>query len=235
MPLLAGMILLTFLFLALIAQGRHSLRQMRLDLAADTIALSVSRAQAQTLNGLALQQMGLNLLITKGSWKGTSVGVIKEEQLPVLAKWQQVLHQKAQGFRSFPIGVGYRLAKLQGLSTVLFRPVGSPIYLEPQGIHLLVALNHPPYVLYKYWDQIYYARTWRPDRRQAQPPHTTVWTVFQNGQSSRAAARVWLDVNSQDPLGNGGFPRIRESALGGLGFQTFYPKFNARLLPKRSY
>jgi hypothetical protein len=58
------------------------------------------------------------------------------------------------------------------------------------------------------------------------------WAVYRNSQYDAASARLWLDVTNDAPLVNGGFPRVDDTVLGGLGIQCFYPQFNARLMTR---
>jgi len=83
------------------------------------------------------------------------------------------------------------------------------------------------------FEDLYFVREWRQDARKAQPDHTTTWLVSRGKITAKASARVYLDVKEDEPLQNGGFPRLDEDWMGNIEIQSFYPQFNAKLIKTR--
>lgn len=234
LPGLMAVYLLATLSISFLAWGVNQLRHMRLDMAADATALSVARAQAGMLNTLATTNMGVNLFIQKADFPlmRQALGVMRVSAVPPFQLWQKLLKTQVIGFKAFPAGVGQTVSRLNGArGEALYFPAPMESYLNPQGAHVGILLNHFPFVLYRHIAEAYYVRSWSPHETRAQPPHKTTWVVKRGKHTSMASARVWLDIPRRNRLHNGGFPRAQEKNLRGVGIQSFYPQFNARLLP----
>ncbi len=235
LPAVMGVFLFATLSISYLAWALRRIQQMRLDLAADATALSAARAQAGMLNTIASTNTGVNLFLQKANLPKLKdgIGVINVSAVPAFTQWRQLLKTQVIGFKAFPAGVGQSVSRLNGArGRALYFPFPMESYLRPKNIHAAILLNHFPFVLYRHIPAAYYVRTWSPNETAAQPPHKTTWQLTRNSLRSTASARVWLDVDSQSLLHNGGFPREKERWVRGVLIQSFYPQFNARLLPQ---
>lgn len=247
---------LAFAMLALMAFGvllvnmvRLAYWRVRMDTAAEAAALASGRVLAVGLNRMSVLNTAMNaffLPLTKienvaameVSFRGGYEGV------------RAAARGVAQGYRGLPYAAGYEVARLNGakdslpLRRIPLRLAGMKLHVGFYKLVLGVPAPWPPFG--KTYRDGWWAREWAPDARRAQPDHRVAWRVWREDLTpiagrwlglrparvaGSAGARVWLDVNAGIPLQNGGFPRVKEDILGNLGFQGFYPQFNARLIP----
>jgi hypothetical protein len=236
MPLVVLFLFMALATAALIREGRAHVYQMRLDLAADAVALSGARAEAEMLSGLCVANAAGNLFYLKEKFPGVddNMAVMLVQQVVPFTVWKRGLGYLEKGFLSFSMGTALSVAKANQVTAAPLLPVASQ--LLPQAINAAIIVSFvPPVVTYRHYDGAYLARGWSPSHLKAQPPHKTVWRVSNKYGSSVGSARLWLDVTSGNSLHNGGFPRVHENMLHGLDVQAFFPQFNARLLPRPSW
>lgn len=247
---------MAFIMLALLGFGvllvnlsRLVYWSLRMDSAANAAALSAARVTAEGLNRIATLNNAMNLFF---------VPLVKIGNLAAMETTRRggyegvrVLQRNAaRGYRGLPYAAGYEVARLNGatgsapLRKIALRLAGKKLHVGFYTLVVGVPLPAPPWG--KTYDEGYWARLWSPDSRRAQPDHRVAWRVWRDdlrpiaggwlglrpaSLSASAGARVWLDVSADSRLQNGGFPREKENILGNIGFQSFYPQFNARLIP----
>lgn len=230
--MMAVLVLFAFFLAGYLRWCRRLYWQMRMDEAADCAALSAARAQAEMLNRIAVKNAQINQFLPKVGYGRESFSVIPVENYIKLLRAKKELGRDVSGFRRFPAGVGFVVARLNAATGPGgYWPMPMDPYLASKDVHAILVNKMPPAFYYKYVEKAFYARTWGPGARLAQPPHKTTWLVSRNGIRSQATARLWLDVPSHSFFGNGGFPRVKESLLGGVGIQSQFPQFNAQLAP----
>ncbi|HVO33456.1 MAG TPA: hypothetical protein VMU17_06025 [Elusimicrobiota bacterium] len=231
LPLMMLVFVLGLFFVWYLHWCRALYWQMRVDMAADAAAISAARAEAETLNNLVVQNDAVNLLIQKVRAPATDamVGFTTGDKIPLIQASTMGLKASLFAFKTVPAGVGATVAQLNGCKgTPLYWPVPSDPYLVPQRVHGIVAIDVPPFVLYRDFDSAYLARAWSPSKQKAQPPHRTTWLVTQNGFRGIATARLWLDT-PVSAYHTGGFPPVRGAWWADMGIQSIPPHFNARL------
>jgi hypothetical protein len=207
--------------------------RMRLDVIADATALSAARAQAQMLNRIAEKNLMMNTYLPKLTLFGHNYGTISASKYKKLMDDVNDLRNKVYGFKTYPSQVGRVVAKLNGADLLSpYFPYPMDSYLQPETVYLWVRMPLPSPPLFTSVKGAFYVRIWSPDYIKAQPPHKTTWLIRKNGFRAISTAGVWLDVPVSSLTHNGGFPRKNESILHGIGVQSFYPQFNARLLPR---
>jgi len=234
-----ALLLLFGVFLAEYMQWcRRQYWNMRMSIAAEMTALSVARAEAQDLNKISFNNMTINGLLVKATIPGidASIGLTTIDRYPKIEQQAIDLQKDVKGFNAFCSGVGMVVSRLNG-ATMDIPPIHKPpidSHLQPQRVYLGIIMPPPVFFSAKIVNGAYYARLWSPSFREAQPTlHATTWMVHGNGSCGIATAGVWLDARL-GTFANGGFPRVNETILGGLGVQDLYPQFNARLIPTQS-
>ncbi len=236
---MAGLLLVFGMFLVgYVRWCRAIYWRTRMELVADATALSAARAQAEMLNRIGFANGMLNVYIQqfRAPYLGHRVGVIHGDDFPSFKGETEELANRVKGFKSYPPSVGRVVARANGAEGLIpYFPFPMESHLAAQTVHLLLYFPHPPWIGFKTVENAFYARTWSPHFRKAQPPHRTTWLVRRNGFQAMASARLWLDVPTSSIFHNGGFPREKESLLGGIGIQCQYPQFNARLAPKAKF
>jgi hypothetical protein len=229
LPGLAIFWALMMLFLALVGYGRHVLLQMRVNMAAEAVALSAARAQAEMLNKFASYNLLINPMLFP-KYKGyAALQKPAQPALKVLADYQ--LWRQLPQFQVFPRNVGRRVAMVNGCDpNPKFIPTSSGLILQDMEVQLMLGIK-PASLGPVEIDNVYYVRTWGPDKRKAQPPHKTFWMVSKDGVRGTAGARLYLDVQADESWQNGGFPSANpENWWDDAQIQSFYPQFNACLL-----
>ncbi len=218
-------------FAGLFTLGTYTLAKMRLQTAAQAAALSAARAQAHLLNKLSARNQTVNRFVPV-KWK--DYGEILAKDIPAFSAWAETSAQMEHwGFLTYPPHVGRQVAKQNGATGLtLFTPTPAPSLLIAKPLYLLYKIPVPPFVAVHYVEKAYFARAWKPTERKAQPPHRTTWMVRRGMLHAAASAGLYLDIAEGNWLHNGGFPRTSESVLGNFNVQSFYPFFNARLLPQ---
>jgi hypothetical protein len=228
-PGLALFLGLMTLFLALVVYGRHVLLQMRINMYAEATALSAARAQAEMMNKYASYNLSINPMLIPEYHGYAAVQVENKDELEYLADYQK--WWELPQFQIFPRKVGRRVAKMNGCDPdPKFIPTPSMLYQQDIEAFLMSGgWPTPPWPVEI--DSFYYARTWGSGQRKAQPPHRTYWLVSKGGIKGTAGARLYLNVQSDDSLNNGGFPSVRsEHWWDDAQIQSFFPQFDARLL-----
>jgi len=230
LPGLAIFWALMVMFLALVVYGRHVLLQMRVNMAAEAVALSAARAQAEMMNKFASYNLAINPMLFPKYKEYAALQKSAEEPLEALADYQR-FWQLPQ-FQIFPRNVGRRVAKANGCDPdPKLIPTPSMLILQDMEVELMNGY-YPASLGPVEIDNVYYARTWHPDKRKTQPPHQSHWLVSKGGVHSTASARLYLDVQADERWQNGGFPSVDpEHWWDDAQIQSFYPQFNARLLP----
>lgn len=231
LPGLAIILILMTSFMYFVRWGERTLWQMRMNLAADAAALSAARGEAEMLNNIAAANVMINYYVQKTEipLRGAAIGIMQASDRANYEDWNHLLHNLIWGFKTLPAGIGETVARLNGAEghSVYF-PFPMDPYLVGKDIYVAMWVRFIP--IPQFLSEAYYARAWSPDKLQAQPPHTTTWLVSRKGVRATASARLWLDVSSGGLANNGGFPRVNEGWIRGIGVQGFYPQFNARLL-----
>ncbi len=204
-----------------------------MDTTADLVALSGAREKARQLNALGTYQWLLNTLVVRG--KGKALTTIDKKAafdgLNILLRWEE--NQFGIRVRA----VNQLIAHLNG-SNLPVVPDKLALNEDPfssrlRGQRLTVVYivpDAPP--IQQTYPKGFFARLWSPNRTKAQPDHESAWVVCRSDICGRGRAELWLDVEADSFLNNGGFPPERTSLWRSIGFQSFYPQFNARLLPK---
>ena len=230
LPGLAIFWALMMMFLALVAYGRHVLLQMRVNMVAEAVALSAARAQAEMLNKFASYNLLINPMLFPKYKEYAALQKSAQPALEGLADYQR-LWQLPQ-FYVFPRNVGRWVAKANGCDpNAKFIPTPSMLILQDMEVQLMHGY-YPASLGPVEIDNVYYVRAWSPDKRKAQPPHQTHWLVSKEGVHGTASARLYLDVQADEGWQNGGFPSVNpENWWDDAQIQSFYPQFNARLLP----
>lgn len=237
LPGLALFLGLLCAFFLVVVGCRKELRQMRLQTAAIAGALSAARAQAQLLNDCAAYNLTLNgfLPLRFGRYAATHVNV-RNAFVGWLEAVKWVNRSKAvenfwKGTLGYPQGVAKHVSRLNGAERGLsWNPLTLQLSKKEVTVMYLAALAPPLPAFIENFESLYYARRWEPEVQRAQPNHSVIWQVERGSQFALAAARTYLDVSPSEFLHNGGFPPDNDQPwLEDLGFQPFFPQFNARL------
>ncbi len=238
LPALAWYLGLLILFCGLVTWGQHQISQERMDMAASAAAISSARDIASALNKFSMQNVGANVFVN-GRFKGFGAmqsAMVKPFELWLdlheienhLGNFQSVLN----GFQGHAASVGSKVAKLNGAIRVQRRS-SFDLRLKLNDLDVFVFYGIYPTPIMLSFENVYYSRLWGYNKRKAQPPHETIWSVADSMSKSTAAARVYLDVDKNEPLQNGGFPRAQgEELQGEFEIQSLYPQFNAKLIPE---
>lgn len=229
LPGLAIFWALMMMFLALVVYGRHVLLQMRVNMAAEAVALSAARAQAQMLNKFASYNLLINPMLIP---KYKEYAALQKSAEPVLKGLADDQMREQLQFFIFPLHVGLRVAKANGCDPIpKYIPTLPGVYLHDLEVQLMQGI-YPASLGPVEIRNVYYVRYWSPGTRKAQPPHKTYWMVSKAGVSGRSGAGLYLDVQPDEEWQNGGFPSVDpENWWDDAEIQSFYPQFNAHLLP----
>jgi hypothetical protein len=230
LPML-GLFMFFAVFLGLYLRWcRNVYWQMRMDIAAEAVALSAARAQAGMLNNLASAQMAGNLAFQKVEVMGNDVAHMQVAALPGFLAYWVTVRGFTKGYVQQTILVANTVAKANRAD---IHPLPWPrpqSRLIPRNVTMKL-FSGIYYSGSQEYNGVYYQRSWGGGFRNPQPIHENAWVVAHHGIVGIASARLWLDVSPSDPIANGGFPRPNGGSLEGLGVQCFYPHFNARLTP----
>jgi len=232
LPLLWTAIIFVAFLMMFIQWGKHKIYQMRLELTADAVALSTARAEAEMLNTICFYNATGNVFYVKGKvpFVDAEIAAMKWETIPKFERWQSGLQKLVRGFAAYPASVGFVVARENHAVGLPVLPIKS--LLTGHGMFTAIIIESYPFVIPSYFSDAYVVRNWQLDKLKAQPTHTTMWVVSGQGEHAAAKAGLWLDVQRASLAHNGGFPRPHESWVRDLGVQSFYPQFNARLLPR---
>lgn len=237
LPGLAAFLMLLTAFFLTVTYARRELARARLQTAAIAASLSATRALATELNNAAAYNGFLNGFLMR--WKNDAAMPLKNRK--TFENWLKVnqgtMRAKSgyaylNGAMGYPSAVGHLVARLNGAA--ISSPMGLlSTQLVAQDLRVWFLIPHVPFVVGpKVYRNVYFARKWGEDKRRAQPTHKVTWLVQGKGLRAAAASSVYLDVEPNNFLHNGGFPREHErSFLGNLGLQPFFPQFSARRVP----
>jgi hypothetical protein len=217
-------------FLLLVRYGNIVLQQMRLDMAAEAVTLSVTRAEAQMLNDCAAHNMGVNSFFL--AMRYNNLAAMQTAMQPEFELWQIYHKIHSPRWGGYCGAVASQVAKQYGATAVLRSPTRISSQLTLRGLTVQLMDGAVPAGI-KNYDDVYYERQWSPSTKRAQPNHRVTWMISKGTLTSIASAQVYLDVKPDAGLHNGGFPRADEDWEGKIGFQSFYPQFNARLVPAK--
>lgn len=234
LPVLAVLFLFGMFWVVYVRWCLRQYQQMRMDAAADLVALSGAREQARILNEMATLQTLQNPLVAR--MKGYALSSIdRKPQFDALNTALRVLELTS---RARIYAALNQIARWNGSN----RPVipgdwirlsnPASIRLDPQRLKVVYVIPGAP-PLVQVYPAGYYTRQWAPRTIKAQPDHESAWRVCRDSICGQGHAALCLDVDLSDPLQNGGFPPPSASLWREIGFQCFYPQFNARLVPKR--
>ena len=225
--------------------------RLRMDTAADAATLSAARILAEGLNRMGTLNNSLNLFFVPLT-KIENVAAMEVSFRGGYEAARAAARGAERGYRALPYSAGYEVARLNGatgsvpLRKMSLRLAGKKLHVGFYKMIGPIPVPCPPFG--KTYEPGYWTRRWGPDHRRAQPDHRVAWRVWRDDLkpvaagwlglrpakvSASAGARVWLDVAMWAHLQNGGFPREKENILGNIGFQSFYPQFNARLVTLR--
>jgi len=230
LPMLVLMLLFGTFLAGYIRWCRQVYWQMRMDIAAEAVALSVARAQAEMLNNIATSQTLGNVLFQKVPAGPMEFATVQASQAGTFHEYRMGLKVALRGYPGYAMLVANQIATKNGATDI---PIPFPppkSYLVPRSVWIIYMAGYIPSPAH-YTENVYYARGWGHKKANAQPVHKNAWAVTRDGIVGVASARLWLDIDSRDPLANGGFPPTDPSIWRGLGVQCFYPHFNGRLSP----
>ena len=237
LPGLVWFLGLLALFFGMVAWGRGQFHQERMETAAAAAAISSARAIASQLNDCATQNLEANGFINL-RYKG--FGAMQAGMLQGFEEWLEIrqvernvndFQSVMDGFKGNATAIGSQVARLNGATIVKSRSSLS-LQVQVHDLEVFIFYGVIPCPIPFTFANVYFKRLWGYDRRAAQPPHESVWSVSDGAVQATAAARVYLDVTPNAPLQNGGFPREQgEDELGDVEIQSFYPQFNAKLIP----
>src|SRR5438105_4059427 len=133
--MLAVLVLFSLFFVAYIELCRRIYWQMRMDLAADVVALSAARAQAGMLNDLCVAQTAENFFIQKASVVGVDIAHMQVEtkQLFEAANW--VINKGITGFNGQTAAVAQVVARANGAQGAALPWPKPGHHLSPHGVY----------------------------------------------------------------------------------------------------
>jgi len=227
-PMCALVLLLGLFLVGYIHWCRTQYWELRMTVAARAAALSAARSQAAQLNTLATEQLAATFLAPKAKI-GKDIAIASAEYFALngLMQFTEFF------FTTNVVSTGYLIAIANGANGITRFKGDAGDLLKWHSME--IAIPYPPY--HETYYHAYLTRTWWPNDRKVQPIHTMGWKACRlqgycsNGKNGEWV-QLWLDVNPGEAFQNGGFPRDDESIWGGLGFQSLYPQFNARLKPR---
>jgi hypothetical protein len=232
LPILTVMTFFIAFWFTYVSWCRSVYWQMRMDVAADAVALSAARQQAALLNEMADAQLAENVSLQKAKILSADVA-----HMQIAAKYEfeannELLQSLEKKFGIITDAVAELVARANGANRPAISLEPTVHRLVPKTVHIFYFAGIVPRG-HKRFKSAYFVRSWRPKVVHAQPPHVARWRVCHGSVCQDGAARLWLDVRPGDLANNGGFPPPNPSFLRGLGIQCGYPQFSARLLPKR--
>ncbi len=233
LPILSVMFLFGMFWITYVSWCRTIYWKMRMDVAADLVALSAARQQATVLNYVA----GLQTLENPFLPEINGYGIMDVSMKSDFEGLNQTLQVYKGSYGAQTLAVGQMVARANGSNLPIFPIIGVSLaenlnpHLDPQKVSILY-VAHLLIVGHRTYPQAYYMRDWSPDKIKAQPPHKSCWTVCRDSICGQGQARLWLDVDQSSAMNDGGFPSPKASLLRSIGIQCFFPQFNARLLHK---
>ncbi len=233
LPILGVLFLFGIFWVAYVSWCRTIYWKMRMDVAADLVALSAARQQATILNYVAAIQTLENPFLPEIKGYGI-MDVSMRGDFEALNETLQV-YKGSYGSQTFLLA--QEVADANGSNHAIFPMLGVALeenlnpHLRPCKVRILYVASGWP-VGWRTYKQAFYTRDWSVRMTKAQPPHRSSWTVCRDSICGQGQARLWLDVDSGSAMNNGGFPSAEASLLRSIGIQCFYPQFNARLLHK---
>jgi hypothetical protein len=231
LPMLAVLFLFGIFWVAYVRWCEHIYWRMRMDMAADAVALSASREEASMLNTIGTMQYLENLFIFKADLEGEEFGAMQKSMVTSFQLYTAAIRAQAKSYTGRVLYVARLVAKANGANHL---PVSIPLpqdHLKFETVRVLLFDGIIPDD-FKTLRQAYFARDWWPRKEAPQPIQRATWLVGHDHVWEKGKARLWLDVDPHEKLDNGGFPREMADGLKGLGIQCNYPQFNARLMPK---
>jgi hypothetical protein len=229
LPMLGVVVLFSLCFVGYLELCQRIYWQMRMDLAADAVALSAARAQAGMLNDLSVAQTAENIFIQKADVVGVDIAhmQVSMQQPFEAANW--LINKVVNGFNGQTGAVAQVVAHANGAQEAAI-PWPKPGYhLTPHGVYVVYFDGIIP-VGEEHYSKVYYTRNWSPGKSWPQPDHQIVWAVSRGRAVGISSARVWLDLDLRSELHNGGFPSESDAWWKEIGIQGFYPNFNAKLV-----
>lgn len=233
LPILAVMFFFGMFWITYVLWCRTVYWKMRMDVAADLVALSAARQQATVLNYTA----GLQTLENAFLPEIKGYGIMDISMKSDFEGLNQMLQYYKDSYKGQILIVGQTVANANGANLPIFPMVGMTLdenlnsHLDAQRVDVLYVASGWP-VGFRTYENAYYTRDWSKDKVKAQPPHKSGWTVCRDSICGQGLARLWLDVDPSSVMNDGGFPSPNASLLRSIGIQCFYPQFNARLLHK---
>jgi Flp pilus assembly protein TadG len=229
LPMLGVLVLFSLLFVGYVELCRRIYWQMRMDLAADAVALSAARAQAGMLNDLSVAQTAENFFIQKARIVGVDIAHMQIEiQKPFeVANW--LINKEVKGFNGQTVAVAQAVARANGVQGTAVPWPKPGHHLTPHAVYV-VYFDGPIPVSVEHYPKVYYTRNWSPGKSWPQPDHQIAWAVSRGQAVGISSARVWLDLDRGRELHNGGFPSEADAWWKEIGIQGFYPHFNAKLV-----
>ncbi len=231
LPILTVLFMFGLFWIAYVRWCRHVYWSMRMDMAADATALSAAREQAALLNTIATYQYLENLQMQKMGFFGNDVAHLQAASANLFFAYNAGLQVAVRSYVPNTYRVAQMVAKANG-ATEFPVPLPPPQHhLKPKNVHVVIFAGLYP-VAKKDVRAAYYARDWWPKKTAPQPVHRNTWVVCREGKCAKGKAQLWLDVRPGNILNNGGFPSDQPSLVRGIGIQSHFPQFNARLMPK---
>lgn len=225
--------------------------RMKMQNAADAAALTQTRLMAYAMNKISQANLAKNVC---GLIKIGSLMAILKDTKPVFqaeSATQKLFNRWGGGFVTW----GAReAAKANGADKASLSGGGASLKLTPRKrtivLYKLITvpiLGTIPFPVGRFKDNYAFVeRKWEPNKKKAYPPHWCLWRATKNSKTPFAAgllgikksknimatakAEVWLDMKKSNFWHNGGFPYKNQSFWDGIGIQSFWPAFNARLV-----
>jgi hypothetical protein len=229
LPILALIILFGLFLAGFLRWCRTIYWQMRVDMVAEAVAISASRAQAEMLNNLAFLQGLENVFLQKVALFQADVAHMQTTQIANFELNNQTLRLALNGFNGQTMAVAQAVARANGIGIPAVPSPTPGHHLEPQKVNVFY-FTGPVLNGEKVYEKAYFLRKWGPGIGHAQPDHRVTWRVITNDVEGIATALVWLDLLPESVFNNGGFPGKDLSWIKNIGIQCFFPQFNARLI-----
>ncbi len=232
LPILGVLFLFGMFWVTYVFWCRTVYWKMRMDVTSDMVALSAARDQAEQLNYMATCQWLENPFMQKAKVFSKNIAHMQVAARNGFEAMNGLLRLFDLKFEKEVYGVAQMVAEKNGadLPAVPLESYGHQ--LQAQSVHVFYFADLI-YVGDVNYEKAYFTRTWNTRETHPQPPHENRWLTCHGSICQDGRAHLWLDVLSGDIANNGGFPSAEASFLRSLGFQCFYPQFNARLLPKK--
>jgi len=231
LPILTVMFLFGLFWIAYVRWCQKIYWHMRMDMAADAVALSAAREEAAMLNTIGTYQYVENFFMQKGNIGGEDVGIMQVSLIPIFEAYNSGLSAIVQSYPAQVLNVARMVARANG-SNHFPKPIPLPQHhLKAQQV-MVAYFNGIQPAGKKLYRKAYFARDWWPRKEAPQPIHRTTWLVGHDDIWEKGKARLWLDVDPTNKIDNGGFPSTQAGGIDGLGIQCNFPQFNARLMTK---